>query len=573
MGLLAAYAVPHPPLIVPAVGQGQEEAIPETVAAYEEIARRVAAADPDIIVIASPHAPLYRDGFFISNADEETGSMAPFGQPQTTIATRGDGEFAQAVADRLARRSIPAAAAPAAQTEIDHGAFVPLHFLAQTVDLEEVPVLRVGLSALSPSDHHFLGQSITRAAERLDMRCVLIASGDLSHRLREDGPYGFDPAGPKFDRAVEDVFARGALQELFALDPVMCESAAECGLRSFEIMAGALEGLPFTPQLLSYEGPFGVGYAIAAFEVEAGPSTTEEEVGAEIRGAHAKAAREREEAAEKPADGARPDARRSSERHGRCEDGERGDADGAAAGSRATSAHGPSAGVAGATPEVPHAAAEPKTGRRHPLAWDRDAEAPLDEDEREENNAILSLVLDPAVDPLVALARLSVESIVGSGEVLAAPQGLPDAMTRRRAGTFVSLHKEGKLRGCIGTIAPAQSCLAEEIIMNGVAAATEDPRFPQVRPDELDALSYSVDVLGEPEPVDSLEQLDPARYGVIVTRGFKRGLLLPDLEGVDTVMDQIAIAKQKAGIAPDEDARLERFEVVRHTRGGDARCA
>ena len=182
-------------------------------------------------------------------------------------------------------------------------------------------------------------------------------------------------------------------------------------------------------------------------------------------------------------------------------------------------------------------------------------------------------MLDPAVDPLVALARLSVESIVGSGEVLAAPQGLPDAMTRRRAGTFVSLHKEGKLRGCIGTIAPAQSCLAEEIIMNGVAAATEDPRFPQVRPDELDALSYSVDVLGEPEPVDSLEQLDPARYGVIVTRGFKRGLLLPDLEGVDTVMDQIAIAKQKAGIAPDEDARLERFEVVRHTRGGDARCA
>lgn len=109
--------------------------------------------------------------------------------------------------------------------------------------------------------------------------------------------------------------------------------------------------------------------------------------------------------------------------------------------------------------------------------------------------------------------------------------------------------------------------------MNGVAAATEDPRFPQVRPDELDALSYSVDVLGEPEPVDSLEQLDPARYGVIVTRGFKRGLLLPDLEGADTVMDQIAIAKQKAGIAPDEDARLERFEVVRHTRGGDARCA
>ena len=572
MGLLAAYAVPHPPLIVPAVGQGQEETVADTVAAYEEIARRVASHDPDVIVIASPHAPFYRDGFFISNADEETGSMAPFGQPQATVTTRGDGEFTQAVADRLARRSIPAAGAPAAQTEIDHGAFVPLHFLAQTVDLEEVPVLRVGLSALSPSDHHFLGQSITRAAERLDMRCVLIASGDLSHKLTEDGPYGFDPAGRRFDRAVEGIFARGALQELFALDPVMCESAAECGLRAFEIMAGALEGLPFTPQLLSYEGPFGVGYAIAAFEVEAGPSTTEEEVEAEIRGAHAKTARERGETAEKPADGLPPDAGHGSGRHNRCESGAREDAGATVADTRTAGAPGPSAGIAGATPEAAHAIADPSTGR-HPLAWDRDAEAALDEGEREENSAILSLVLDPQVDPLVALARLSVESIVGSGEVLPTPQGLPDVMTRRRAGTFVSLHKEGKLRGCIGTIAPAQSCLAEEIIMNGVAAATEDPRFPQVRPDELDALSYSVDVLGEPEPVHSLEELDPARYGVIVTRGFRRGLLLPDLDGVDTVMDQIAIAKKKAGIRPDEDAKLERFEVVRHTLGGGARCA
>lgn len=567
MGLLAAYAVPHPPLIVPAVGQGQEAAVADTTAAYEEVARRVAEADPDIIVIASPHAPLYRDGFFISNADEETGSMAQFGQPHVTVTTRGDAEFAQAVADRLARRSIPVAGAPAAQTEIDHGAFVPLHFLAQTVDLEEVPVLRVGLSALSPSDHHFLGQSITRAAERLDMRCVLIASGDLSHRLKEDGPYGFNPAGPKFDRAVEGVFARGNLQELFALDPVMCENAAECGLRSFEIMAGALEGLPFRPQLLSYEGPFGVGYAIAAFEVEAGPSSTEEEVEAEIRGAHAKAAHEHEEAVGESTDSVSPDAERAGERQDRCEHGARGDDDATAAGKAAGAA------VASAPAKPLGSSGSSAPAHRHPLAWDRDADGSLDAEEREANDEILSLVLDPEVDPLVALARLSVESIVGSGEVLAVPQGLPDSMTGRRAGTFVSLHKEGKLRGCIGTIAPARDCIAEEVIMNGVAAATEDPRFPQVRPDELDALSYSVDVLGEPEPVHSLEQLDPMRYGVIVTRGFKRGLLLPDLEGVDTVMDQLAIAKQKAGIRADEDAKIERFEVVRHILGGTARSA
>lgn len=468
MGLLAAYAVPHPPLIVPAVGQGQEAAVAETAAAYGEIARRTAAHDPDVIVIVSPHAPLYRDGFFISDASREVGSMAAFGQPTETLEVRTDGTFARAIADRLNRRSIPVAGAPAAQDEIDHGAFVPLYFLAQALDLTDVPVVRVGLSALSPSDHHFLGQSITRAAERLGARCVLIASGDLSHRLAEDGPYGFDPAGPQFDRAVEGIFARGALQELFALDPTMCENAAECGLRSFEIMAGALEGLPFQSQLLSYEGPFGVGYAVAAFEVEAGPSSTEEEVEVELRGAHARGAQ-------------------------------------------------------------------------------------------------------PTADPLVALARASVESTVCGKGPLPLPADLPEELTGRRAGAFVSLHEFGALRGCIGTIAPTTPSLAEEVIKNAAAAATEDPRFAPVRPSELEHLSYSVDVLGEPEPVDSLEQLDPARYGVIVTRGFKRGLLLPDLEGVDTVYDQIAIAKQKAGIRPDEDAKLERFEVVRHTVGGEPR--
>lgn len=541
MGLLAAYAVPHPPLIVPAVGQGQETAIADTTAAYQEVAQRVAEHDPDIIVIASPHAPLYRDGFFISDAPEETGSMAQFGQPAETVVTRGDSEFARAIADRLARRSIPVAGAPAAQTEIDHGAFVPIHFLAQTVDLEEVPVVRVGLSALSPSDHHFLGQSITRAAERLDMRCVLIASGDLSHRLKEDGPYGFDPAGPKFDRAVESVFARGALQELFALDPVMCENAAECGLRSFEIMAGALEGLPFTPQLLSYEGPFGVGYGIATFEVEAGPSTTEEEVEAEIRGVHARSAQARLASEDDS-----PNSAFAEDDPTRC--------------SRTDEAA-----------VVARASAENAAGG-YPVADEAPSyESTADEVERNADEDVLSLVLDPEVDPLVALARLSVESIVGTGEVLVLPDGLPDELMGRRAGAFVSLHEFGNLRGCIGTIAPARSCLAEEVVMNGVAAATEDPRFAPVRPAELDHLSYSVDVLGEPEPVDSLEQLDPTRYGVIVTRGFKRGLLLPDLEGVDTVMDQIAIAKQKAGIAPNEDAHLERFEVVRHTLGGEAR--
>jgi AmmeMemoRadiSam system protein A len=145
------------------------------------------------------------------------------------------------------------------------------------------------------------------------------------------------------------------------------------------------------------------------------------------------------------------------------------------------------------------------------------------------------------------------------------PQDLPAELISRRAGAFVSIHEHGKLRGCIGTISPVRDCLAQEIIDNAVSASTRDPRFDPIRPAELKWLEISVDVLGDPEPVSSPDELDVKRYGVIVTKGRKRGLLLPDLDGVDTVEEQISIAKSKAGIADwDKKVELQRFEVVRH---------
>ena len=132
------------------------------------------------------------------------------------------------------------------------------------------------------------------------------------------------------------------------------------------------------------------------------------------------------------------------------------------------------------------------------------------------------------------------------------------------AGVFVSLHKHDRLRGCIGTILPTTPSVAEEIIQNAVSAAAEDPRFDPVKADELKWLEISVDVLGDPEPIESPADLDVKRYGVIVSKGHRRGLLLPDLDGVDTVEDQIAIAKRKAGIPENSDVKLERFEVIRH---------
>lgn len=472
MGIVAAYAVPHPPLIVPEVGGGKERAVQGTVDAYREVGRRIAAHAPDTVVVVSPHAPLFRDCFHLSTGDAGHGDMGLFGAWDASLNVPYDGEMTAAIAACARKHVVPLCGSGMDDGELDHGTFVPLRFVS-----EEYPsyrVVRVGLSGLSPETHRALGRCIAEAADDLERTCVLVASGDLSHKLKADGPYGYAPQGPVFDRTVVSLFDAGDIDGLFEIDEAFAEQAAECGLRSFWIMAGALEGVPFAHELLSYEAPFGVGYAVAAFEVQgtAGDGAVQTGVDAE-------------------------------------------------------------------------------------------------EDEIDAENEAANAA---PVDPYVALARASVETFVRTGQPLALPGGLPPELSEARAGVFVSLHKGGDLRGCIGTVSPVTGSVAAEIIRNGVAAASEDPRFTPVGEEELDALSYSVDVLFTPMSIDSLAELDPERYGVIVTKGFKRGLLLPNLEGVDTAQQQVDIAKRKAGIDLfDDDVELERFEVVRHDRGGEAR--
>ncbi len=167
-------------------------------------------------------------------------------------------------------------------------------------------------------------------------------------------------------------------------------------------------------------------------------------------------------------------------------------------------------------------------------------------------------------DPYVKLARMALEAYVTKGEIIKVPEGLPEEMLKQRAGVFVSIKKRGQLRGCIGTIAPTRENIAREIIQNAISSGVHDPRFYPVEPDELEELVYSVDVLKEPEPIGSMDELDVVRYGVIVRAGRRSGLLLPNLEGVDTPEQQVHIALQKAGIMPFEKYSMERFEVVRH---------
>jgi AmmeMemoRadiSam system protein A len=169
-----------------------------------------------------------------------------------------------------------------------------------------------------------------------------------------------------------------------------------------------------------------------------------------------------------------------------------------------------------------------------------------------------------AKDAYVDLAKNTITHYVKTGEKLAVPEIIPDEMKNTCAGVFVSIHKNGELRGCIGTIAPTKPSVAQEIISNAISAASRDPRFNPITEDELSQLEINVDVLGEPEQISSLDELDVKRYGVIVSNGFRRGLLLPDLDGVDSVEQQVRIARAKGDIRQDEPIILHRFEVIRH---------
>jgi AmmeMemoRadiSam system protein A len=165
--------------------------------------------------------------------------------------------------------------------------------------------------------------------------------------------------------------------------------------------------------------------------------------------------------------------------------------------------------------------------------------------------------------PHTRLARAAIERYLADGTLLTDFTDYPGLMGEH-GGAFVSLHRQGELRGCIGCIGPTLPTLAQEIVDKAVSAAVNDPRFPPLTASELDDLDISVDVLHEPEPVDSLDGLDPRVYGVIVKRDWRRGLLLPDLEGVDTPDEQVSIAMRKAGIMPGEGVSLERFKVDRY---------
>ena len=260
------FMVPHPPLIVPEVGRGEEQKIQDTIDAYHEVGRRIGGLQPETIVLLSPHQVMYADYFHISPGNGAAGDLGQFGAGQVQFEVGYDREFVENLCKLADAGDLPAGTAGERERRLDHGTMVPLYFVNQY--WKDYQLVRVGLSGLPLTDHYELGRRIRETAEVLDRRIVIIASGDLSHRLKADGPYGYQKEGPEYDRRIMQVMESGDFGELLEFSEDFCEKAGECGHRSFTVMAGALDRMEVEAQRLSYEGPFGVGYGICAYTVK-----------------------------------------------------------------------------------------------------------------------------------------------------------------------------------------------------------------------------------------------------------------------------------------------------------------
>lgn len=463
MSVVFSAVCPHPPIVVPEVGGERAREVAATQEALLKVGRRVKESGAETLVIISPHGPLFRDAIAFNQAPRLQGDLGHFGARKVKFDQDNDLKLAAEIAGFSEKEgfstvmlSPEAAREYGVDLRLDHGVTVPLYFLREAgVDL---PLVHVAMSLEPPEVLYRFGLAVRDASGALGRKTALIASGDLSHCLTREAPGGYHPRGAEFDREVVRLLENADFAGYLAIDRDLVAGAGECGYRSIAMMLGALDGYRVNAEVLSYEGPFGVGYLVATFIPAAA------------------------------------DAERSFVRTRRLE---------------------------------PKKEAGESGGHY-----------------------------------LVRLARRTLETYVKSGrtpEVTGVPPEFQD-----RAGVFVSIKKHGDLRGCIGTILPTQNSIAEEVVANAVSAGTRDPRFYPVQEEELAELDYSVDVLMPPEPAGGMADLDPQKYGVIVRAGRRQGLLLPNLEGIDTPEEQVAIARQKAGILPGEPLELMRFEVVRY---------
>jgi len=427
-GIVAGALTAHPPILLTEVGGAESQRLRATAQAMQELDGILATASAGLAIVVSPHSPSSMTSLPVRRATRVAGDLARFRAPQVRIEADVDLELAGALVVEGQRAGF--ALTWAEDSELDHGVVVPLYLLPRTMAHKRCVFLGVSGWPL----RRFVEFGTWLQQRLRDRAAILIASGDLSHRLTEEAPYGFRPEGQLFDRLVIDALRGHEWERIEGVDPDLVEEAGECGLRPLGILLGAARAAGLTSQVLSYEGPFGVGYPVAAF--------TASRVGLDIQD----------------------------------------------------------------------------------------------------------------------LGRRAIETYLRSRQLIDPPQPLP-VEWQAPSAAFVTLRKNGEMRGCVGSIRPTEATAAHELIRYAVASAVRDPRFEPVRLDELSQLTIRVQLLDPAEPIADISRLDPRTYGIIVRSGERQALLLPDIAEIVTPEQQVRAACQKAGIDRHAALQVERFRA------------
>ena len=445
--IIYSAILPHPPVVIPKIGEKDFDKVTATVQAMQEVAWRIIKLKPDTIIIISPHGTVIDNAISILYKPFLRGNFVEFGVPESKfkIGAELDLSLSERIYYAIQRYSLPVKILDTKVEEeekitlsLDHGVTVPWFYIIKKGFTGKI--VSITPSFLTVQKIYNLGIAIKEAVFHSDKKVALIASGDLAHK--------FNLPNPKIAKLFEEEFcnllSNGNIQGILNMREDILMRASECGYIPTVAVLGALSDLKLSPQLLSFESPLGVGYLVAEL-YNSSPTSTK--------------------------------------------------------------------------------------------------------------------VQD---NPYLILARRAIEEYILKGKIIELSEPLPEDF-KKRAGVFVCIELQGELRGCMGTERAYKSNLAEEIISNAIVCATADPRFNPLTPEELPFIKISLDILSEALPVESLEELDPKEWGVIVKSGDKVGILLPDIEGVETPEQQIEIARRKGGIEAGEETKLFKFRVTRYS--------
>ncbi|MEN1761028.1 AmmeMemoRadiSam system protein A [Anoxynatronum sibiricum] len=449
--IIGTAFLPHPPIMIPAIGKGEEMLAHKTLTGIKQIASIISDSEFDTIVVLTPHGTTNQQTVTVNVGQLLSGNLDTFGHAEVELHYQNNLEIVKLLESALRNEGLYF---EKTIMPLDHGAVVPLFFIGQppVVNTHHIRLIHMAVNSIDYNELYCMGKIMGAVLQPHALKVLILASGDLSHRLKEAGPYGYHPAGPVFDQKVAESVKSNRLNDLLSIPGDLIKRAGQCGLGPFIMATGMMNHLELETTLYSYEAPFGVGYLC---------------------------------------------------------------------------------GMAVVKPQLVH-----------PAVW---------------------LATEAIKHWLTKKAKLDMNRAWKAEKTLQQSTFWIEAR-QRQAGVFVSLHQNGILRGCIGTIQATTNCIGEEIIMNAIQSATSDPRFSPLSLEELEGLEVKVDVLGDLELVTDDMELNVQKYGIMVEAGYKRGVLLPALEGINSVEQQLSIVLEKAGILKGESYVLKRFIVSRYQK-------